>query len=229
METKNRSWIVPACFFAVAVIANLIGRALGNAQLAAMVKPALLPLLAVTSLAYAGSMESRTIRLLIIAQLLGCAGDILLIANGMIPFACGLCCFLAGHIFYLNIFATRSWKGLTFVHWLGILAVMSAAVAGLLVGIGVKGVFLVPFAVYGMFLMLLIFSGLAGVLRKCPNPATWWIITVGALLFTFSDSLIAVQTFGKPSVLLEFLVMLTYLVAQSLLAIGALRLNRADK
>ena len=225
---KNRSWLIPACFFLAAVVANLIGRALGNIQLAAIVKPALLPLLAVTSVAAAGGMENRTVRLLVIAQLLGCAGDILLIPSGIIPFACGLSCFLAGHIFYLNIFATRSWKGLKFVHWLGILAVMSAAVAGLLVGIGVKGVFLVPFAIYGFVLMLLIFSGLAGVLRKCANPATWWIITLGALLFAFSDSLIAVQQFGEASILLEFLVMLTYLAAQSLLAWGALRLAKTQ-
>lgn len=226
MKTNARPWILPACFFAVAVLVNLVARAMGNAPVAAMVKPALLPLLAVTSVAAAGGLESRTIRLLVIAQLLGCAGDIFLIGSGTLPFACGLCCFLVGHIFYFLIFGSRSWQGLSFVQWLGIVAVMAAAVAGLLVGIGVQGVFLVPFAVYGMVLMFLIFCGLSGVLRKLSNPATWWIVFLGGLLFAFSDSLIAVQTFNSASTFLEFLVMLTYLAAQSLLAWGALRLNK---
>ena len=227
MKTQTRSWIIPACFFLVAAAANLIARAIGNAPVAAMVKPALLPLIALTSVVAAGGMQSRTLRLLVIAQLLGCAGDILLIPSGMIPFATGLVCFLVGHIFYVSIFGKLSWKGLKAKHWILILAVMALAVAGLLIGIGVKGVFLVPFAIYGLMLMFLIFSGLAGVIRKCANPATWWIITVGAVLFAFSDSLIAVQTFNSASVFLEFLVMLTYLAAQCLLAWGALRLNKA--
>ena len=159
------------------------------------------------------------------AQLLGAAGDIFLIANGTLPFALGLGCFLAGHIFYLSIFG-RSWKGMTMVQWVIASAVIALAVAGLLVGIGVKGTFLVPFAVYGTILMLLIFSGFAGVLRKLHNPATWWIITCGGVLFAFSDSLIAVQTFNGSSTFLEFLVMVTYIVAQCLLAWGGVRLYK---
>lgn len=228
MKTENRSWIVPACFFLAAVITNLIGRALGDHQMAAIVKPALLPLLALTCVAYAGGMENRTLRLLVVAQLLGCAGDVLLIPDGMIPFACGLVCFLTGHIFYFCIFGARSWKGIKPVAWIGILAVMALAVAGLLIGIGVKGVFLVPFAIYGLALMFLVFCGLAGVIRRLPNQCTWWIIFGGGFLFAFSDSLIAVQTFNGPSIFMEFMVMLTYLAAQSLLAIGALRLAKSE-
>lgn len=228
MKTQTRSWILPACFFAVAVLANLIARALGAAEAAAVVKPALLPLLALTAVTAAGGIQTRTVRLLVVAQLLGCAGDILLIPSGILPFACGLGCFLAGHIFYVCIFGKESWKGMKAGQWILALVVMAAAVACLLMGIGVKGTFLVPFAVYGMMLMFLVFSGLAGIIRKKANPATWWIITAGAALFAFSDSLIAIQQFNGGSTFKEFLVMLTYLAAQSLLAWGALRLNKAQ-
>jgi hypothetical protein len=51
------------------------------------------------------------------------------------------------------------------------------------------------------------------------------MITLGGILFTFSDSLIAVQTFHGDSVLLGFLVMVTYVAAQCLLAIGAVKLS----
>ena len=225
MKANTRSWIVPACFFAVAALVNLVARALGNGPVAAMVKPALLPLIALTSVAAAGGLGSKTLRLLVIAQLLGCAGDIFLISSDFLPFACGLGCFLAGHVFYCINFGARSWKGLSLGQWALAVVVMALAVAGLLMGIGVTGTFLVPFAVYGFMLMLLIFSGLAGVLRGLKNPATWWILTIGGILFAFSDSLIAVQTFHGATVLLEFLVMLTYIAAQCLLAWGAVKLS----
>lgn len=224
----KKSWIIPAVALVIAALVNFVARATGNAPVAAMVKPALLPLIALTTVAAAGGMDSKTIRLLVIAQLLGCAGDIFLIGSGTLPFAIGLVCFLVWHIFYCINFGGQSWKGLKPGQWAIAIAVMAAAVAGLLLAIGVKGTFLAPFAVYGFMLMMLIFSGFAGVIRGLKNPATWWIITAGAILFAFSDSLIAVQTFGSPSVLLEFLVMVTYVIAQCLLAWGGLRLFKAD-
>lgn len=229
MKTNTRPWILPACFFAVAALVNLFARATGAAPVAAMVKPALLPLIALTSLAAVGSLGPHEMRLLLIAQLLGCAGDIFLIGEGTLPLACGLGCFLAGHIFYFLLFGSISWKGLRAVQWLGILAVMAVAVAGLLLGIGVKGVFLIPFAVYGLALMFLIFCGLAGLVRKTGSPRIWWPVFVGGVLFASSDSLIAVQMFHGATVLLEFLVMFTYLAAQCLLAWGAVRLIKADR
>lgn len=224
----KKSWIIPACFLLVAALVNFVARFIGAAPVAAMVKPALLPLLALTTVAAAGGMEDRTVRLLVIAQLLGCAGDIFLISSEFIAFAIGLVCFLVGHIFYCINFGGRSWKGLKPLQWVLAVAVMIVAVAGLLLAIGVKGTFLVPFAVYGMMLMFLIWSGLAGVIRE-KDKATWVIITVGAVLFAFSDSLIAVQTFNGASTFLEFLVMVTYVAAQCLLAWGGLRLFKASK
>lgn len=224
----KKAWIIPACFLLVAALVNFVARYIGAAPVAAMVKPALLPLLALTTVAAVGGMENKYIRRLVIAQLLGAAGDIFLIADGTIPFGLGLGCFLAGHIFYFTVFGSRSWKGLKPGHWVLAIAVMALAVAGLLIGIGVKGAFLVPFAVYGMALMFLIFCGLAGVLRKLPNHCAWWIITFGGLLFAFSDSLIAIQTFNGHAVFLEFLVMVTYVAAQCLLAWGAVKLHKAQ-
>lgn len=224
----KKSWIIPACFLLVAALVNFVARFIGAAPVAAMVKPALLPLLALTTVAASGGMEDRTVRLLVIAQLLGCAGDIFLISSEFIAFAIGLVCFLVGHIFYCINFGGRSWKGLKPLQWVLAVAVMIVAVAGLLLAIGVKGTFLVPFAVYGMMLMFLIWSGLAGVIRE-KDKATWVIITVGAVLFAFSDSLIAVQTFNGASTFLEFLVMVTYVAAQCLLAWGGLRLFKAPK
>ena len=72
-----------------------------------------------------------------------------------------------------------------------------------------------------------ILNNCAGVIRE-KNKATWIILTVGAVLFALSDSLIAVQTFHGAKVILEFLVMVTYVAAQSLLAWGGVRLFKAQ-
>ena len=106
---------------------------------------------------------------------------------------------------------------------------MLAACCGLVLGIGVNGVMLAPMGIYGLVLTFLIFSALAGVLRPdkrlSGSNCTWWILLCGAVLFTFSDSLIAVRNFGELSPFMSgFGVMFTYLLAQSLLAIGGVRL-----
>ena len=96
----KKAWIIPACFLLVAALVNFVARYIGAAPVAAMVKPALLPLVALTTVAAVGGMEDKYIRRLVTAQLLGAAGDIFLIADGTIPFGLGLGCFLAGHIFF---------------------------------------------------------------------------------------------------------------------------------
>lgn len=217
----KKAWIHPAIFFLLAVLVNWATR-LFAPELSALVKPALMPLLALTTLAAAGSLEPKEMKWLITAQLLGCTGDIFLIPDGIIPLACGLVSFLVGHIFYLRIYGGRSWKGLGWKVWVPSLLAMAGLVFFLARVIGVTGVMLPAMLVYGMMLMLLIFSGLMGVIRF--GGATWWMIFCAGVLFTFSDCLVAAGVFDIHFLGIEFVVMLTYMAAQCLLAWGALRL-----
>ena len=222
--TQNKSWMIPAAFFALAAQANWSGRLWEMEDLARMAKPALMPLLAVTTVAAAGGIGSRGMRLLVCAQLFGWLGDVLLMRSGFGFFVGGMAAFLMGHLFYITLFGGKSWKGFGMKVWLPALAVMAAIVCGLVVAIGIKGALLGPMLVYGMILMLLIFSGLAGVIRF---GGPWWWILSGALLFTFSDALIATGSFDAlPFAGKDFVIMLTYVVAQAFLAAGALRLER---
>ena len=217
----KKSWILPGAFFLVAVLVNWVTRLVAP-DLSALVKPALMPLLALTTLAAAGSLEPKEMKWLITAQLLGCTGDIFLIGDGLIYLAGGLGTFLVGHIFYLLIYGGRSWKGLGWKVWVPALLAMAGIVFGLSKVIGVTGVMLPAMLVYGMMLMLLIFSGLMGVIRF--GGATWWMIFCAGVLFTFSDCLVAAGVFDISFPGIGFVVMLTYMAAQVLLAIGALRL-----
>ena len=225
---KTTLWCIPCAFFVIACILNLIGCIQGSA-LADTVKPALLPLLAATTLASLlghDFTDYRPVGLLIAAQLYGAAGDVLLIPDGFNFFVGGMVSFLIGHICYMCLFGGQSWKGLAAWQWAITLVILAAAVFGLVKVIGVHGDLFWPIIIYGFGLMMLIFSALAGVLRMPHGQrATWWILLLGAILFAFSDSCIAMGIFGVMSFpLLRFLIMITYLVAQSLLAVGGVRL-----
>ena len=225
---KNAVWYIPCAFFLVACVLNLIGCIQGT-SLSNTVKPALLPLLSATTLAFLLGRDVpdyRQVGLLVTAQLLGCAGDVLLIPNGFAFFVAGIAAFLVGHLFYMSLFGGLSWKGLNVWQWLLSFFAMVAIVLGLVKVIGIEGPLFWPMLMYGFILMLLIFSALAGVLRMPRGSRrSWWILLIGALLFAFSDSCIAMGTFGVMTFpLRHFVVMITYLAAQSLLAVGGVRL-----
>ena len=224
---KNAIWCIPCAFFLAACILNLIGCILGT-NLDDVVKPALLPLLSATTLAYLLGRDIpdfRPVGLLVAAQLLGCTGDVLLMPDGFWLFVGGIVAFLVGHICYMCLFGGQSWKGLTVWQWAITVFAMAAIVLALVKAIGIQGELFVPMLVYGFALMLLIFSALAGVLRMPRGSrTTWWILLAGALLFTFSDACIAMGVFGVMKFALRhFVVMITYLAAQSLLAVGGIR------
>lgn len=226
---NSRLWLVPLCFFIVCCALNLIGSFI-SPVLKSTVKPALMPLLCVTTFCWLLPRLGMTDQvghngsvLLVSAQLLGFAGDTLLIPDGFVFFAGGIAMFLFGHVCYISLFGGRSFKGLKPWQWVVGLVSAVAVTVILLVAIGVKGTMLAPMGIYALALSMLIFSTLAGALRF--GGCTWWTLACGALLFTFSDSLIAINTFhGVSPFLSGFGVMSTYLLAQSLLAIGACRL-----
>lgn len=216
---------IPIFLFVAACAVNLAGH-IWNPALAAVVKPALMPLLSVSVLSCALDMgvERRPLALLVAAQLFGCVGDTFLLSDQFAFFASGIGAFLIGHLFYITLFGRHSLRGIRPVGWLLGIIIMVGLVAVLVYILKIEGALLAPMAVYGLVLTLLIFSTLCGLLRfrqKC----TWAILLAGSLLFTFSDSLIAAQTFGVLDFSLQgFVIMATYLVAQSLLAMGGLRL-----
>ena len=226
---KSALWCIPCAFFVIAAVLNLVGKLIGLHELSAIVKPALLPLLTATTLACLLGHDHPDYRgagLLTAAQLFGCAGDTLLIPSGFWYFAGGMVAFLIGHICYMGLFGGYSWKGLGAGVWAIAIVIMGATVFGLVKAIGINGVMFWPMLIYGFGLMMLIFSALAGVLRMPRRSrGTWWILLAGALLFTFSDALIAMETFDVLSFSARpFVIMLTYLAAQALLAVGGIRL-----
>ena len=218
--------MIPSAFLLVAVIVNLAGCITGNRPLAVAVKPALLPLIALTSLAILvrEPFDWRSVGLLIAAQLFGMAGDIFLISDETILFGAGMAAFLAGHVCYITLFGGVSWKGLSWKAWIAALVVIAALVFTLVKVIGISGVLLVPMIIYGSALLFLVFTGLCGVVRF---GCKWWPILAGGIIFLTSDGLIALSTFRIESTpVVSFAVMATYILAQCLLAAGGIYLAK---
>ena len=216
---------LPILFFVVACLLNLAGR-IWIPELAAVVKPSLMPLLAtaVLSSALDRGVNRKQLALLIAAELFGFMGDTFLLSNEFTYFASGIGAFLIGHIFYITLFGQHSLRGISPLGWILSLVLMGGIVYVLIRLLKVQGPLMAPMAVYAMMLMMLIFSTLLGLLRF-RQKFTWALLFLGALLFTFSDALIAAGTFEVLDFeLQQFVIMLTYLLAQSLLAIGGLRL-----
>ena len=219
---------IPALFFVIITLANWAGHYLGNAALASATKPAILPLLAASVLVYALNhrLDGRKLALLVCAELFGFAGDILLLSSDFPLFAGGIAAFLFGHFCYLGIFGGEAWKKMSWPGWLAGLLVIAGAVFGLVKLLRVSGSLLPPMAVYGFVLLLLVFSTFCGLVRL-KNKGTWAVLLLGSVLFAFSDCLIAAGTFETITFPMQDLViMTTYVVAQVLLAVGALKLAR---
>ena len=156
-------------------------------------------------------MDKRKLTLLVCAQIFGCIGDTLLIFDEFPLFAGGIGAFLIGHLYYIALFGRESWKKL----------------GGMVKLLRIQGELLIPMAVYGFTLALLMFSTFCGLVRAT-RKGTWFILFVGSVMFTFSDSLIAAGTFGVWQFPHQGLaIMVTYLIAQSMLAWGSVRLAKS--
>ena len=225
---KNAIWCIPGTVFIIICVLDLIGCIQGT-KMDNIVKPALMPLLTATTLAFLlgrDVVDYRPVGLLVTAQLMGFAGDTLLLPSGFWLFISGMAAFLVGHLCYMALFGGISWKGLTVWQWIVSIVVMGAVAFPLVKVTGISGQMFWPMVVYGFALLFLVFSTFAGVLRMPKGSrSTWWILLAGALLFLASDLLLAMSIFGTLKFALRsFVIMGTYLAAQSLLAVGGIRL-----
>jgi uncharacterized membrane protein YhhN len=170
-------------------------------------KPLLMPALAIGLIWAAPQRRAPAILLGLIALLFSWVGDITLRW-----FVVGLVFFLLAHIAYLVLFATRlavqrvRWWALVYLGWLVVLLMILGAHTGPL---------LIPVVAYGIVL-----TAMAAFASRCNRWVAW-----GGALFVVSDSILATNKFlpdaGIP--LVDFLIMATYLAAQTLIVWGILR------
>ncbi|MDT0491711.1 lysoplasmalogenase [Streptomyces griseus] len=196
--------------FLLAAAVDLAGLLAGLDTVHLVAKPLLMPLLAGYAAVRGGP------RLLVVALLFGWGGDVFLLADNDLAFLLGMGSFALGHVCYLTLFGRdRDRDGdraraslVTAIAYVLVLAVFLV-----LIWSDLPAELRVPVAGYSVLLTAMAWR--AGVLGR--------YAAAGGALFLLSDALIATGIAEWPRLPApDFWVMLTYIAAQLLLALGVL-------
>lgn len=151
------------------------------------------------------------------ALLLSSLGDYFLsLADEDRNFPRGLVSFLVAHVFYLIVLLPRA-EAPAGVHLAGVVTIVALAGATVLWLWPRLGSLRLPVLVY-----LTVISAMAIAAFSVPLP---WL-GIGALLFVFSDAVIAVDKFRQPVPLRGPIIWITYYAGQALIALSLLALLR---
>ena len=216
------------CLFAAVSLIHLYGCWAGSGRLNAMTKPALVLLLAFYVVARAGAVSPWWLVGALAASWLG---DVLLMKNGDGWFVAGGIAFLIAHILFVTVYARQIRFGAVPAWPLcAAAAVYVAAMAAVIWRIRARapGWMLVPIAVYLLCNTVMNLFALTQLLTR-PGPGSWMAFA-GAALFFVSDCVLFLARYDplrhrlfKPS----FLIMLTYISGEMMIALGMVTIYRA--
>lgn len=213
---------VSACIFIVVSVIHLAGCIVENRILCTVTKPLLMPLLAlVAAAALIPHLPGAQYALVftVAALAFGTAGDVFLLSPGEKHFIAGLLCFLAGHLFWIAQYG-RAFSLFSLPETAvgtGCIAVLLTA-AYFILG-RPRGAMGAGTVIYSAVLCVLVLTGIAAV-RAYNTPAAAMYLA-GALLFLASDSMLGYSLMKKKFPLTHFLIMATYIAAQTLLTAAA--------
>jgi uncharacterized membrane protein YhhN len=155
-----------------------------------------------------------------IGLLLSAAGDILL-EIGPATFLLGLVAFLLGHVAYIVAF-TRDSRALFLVR-AALAYAYAAAMYGVLFLAGDLAAMAIPVLLYTLVISTMLWRAAARVGAPAVLQGSAWTGLAGALLFTASDSLLALNMFVAPIPLASLLIIITYWLGQLGIARSAWR------
>lgn len=167
-----------------------------------------------------------------LAMFFGWTGDILLTFAGMTWFLLGMLSFFVGHVFYIRTFVRLAAPGPVPSGsgkrgWIALLVALYVLAGGIVALLNVRGAFFLPVFLYASALMTLIFSSLYGTVTRRSGRLA--LCLAGACLFTVSDALIGIDVFSGISFAGRgTLVIVTYIIAQALIATGIVLEERAS-
>ena len=223
---KIRASLLSSLLFVVAAAINLSALWIGRPHIASVVKPLLMPLLALSAYSFQKerfSDASFTRKTLYDALAFHTIGDILLIFSGSVFFFLGMAAFFVGHVFYFLTLPYVCDYGKSRIRWSLIqlfIGVMVAALVLLLNSFGLSSGMVIPLALYG-----LVFPVLVGKSLEAAFVSRWYLLSAaGFLLFALSDTILACGKFGGMDFVNQgFCVMATYLAAQVMIVCGIIK------
>lgn len=199
---------------------------LGQEQIAWFLKPFLL-LFLLLAVYFSSNFPSK--KFLLIALVFSWIGDIILLFADRheLFFIVGLIAFLISHIVYILLFnkqlkyKNRKNKA---IFWIGVTCIIVYLFTMISILLPSLGDLTIPVFVYALVISTMLLFALKGFLNW-EEPGNWYIL-IGAIAFISSDSILAFNKFYAPIVLSSFLIMITYLLAQYLIVVGILKLNK---
>ncbi len=219
----NKNTVLLLTFLVVSAI-HLLGILVKQPLLADVTKVLLMPLL----LGHVIALPNRKFigfNLLVIAILFCWAGDVLLMftEHNELFFLLGLAAFLIGHIFYMltfNKMADKNSIGKPLQPLFYLLPMLFAA-SLLIVLFPNLGEMKVPVIAYAIVISFMCVAAMRR-WQRTDIPSFVTVLT-GAVLFIFSDALIAINKFHTPFNAASLLIMITYIAAQYLIITGLLK------
>jgi uncharacterized membrane protein YhhN len=198
----------------------------GKAEIAWFLKPFLLPFLIVVVYLH---QPFITKKILLTALTLSWIGDIILMFadNGEIYFIAGLIAFLLSHVSYIILFSKQLkiyLKKSKILFWIGVTTIAFYLIVMMLILLPSLGDLKIPVFLYALTISIMLLFALKGFMNW-HKPASIYIL-IGAIIFVASDSILAFDKFYASLQYSSFLIMATYLLAQYLIVIGILKLNK---
>lgn len=191
----------------------LVGLALDLFWLKLLTKP--WPVLVLAAAAWTGS-GSRAGRLIASGLLAGAVGDICLALPN--AFLAGMVAFAVGHGLYIAAFL--QWNRRPALPL--VVPVVAFCGTGLLLMLPGAGSMALPLSVYSVAIGIMIWRAAACALEPQATPLLRWAPLAGAALFGLSDTLIGINRFAQPLPGSAYAIILTYWMAQMLLAVSVI-------
>ncbi len=219
--------------FTIASMVEIFVKASGRDEMEMVVKPMLMPLL-IAWFWSSASVKSALERWTVAALVFSWFGDIFLLFGDRAEhwFIAGLGSFLFGHLCYIQAFRQGPFlaaktnfgeeapvRGLRNILWTAIPVMVFAAMLLYTIWPGL-GEMRLPVAVYATVIATMALFALNR-WQKVPLNS-FNLVSAGALLFLFSDATIAWNRFQQTFESAGTIIMLTYLLAQLLIAAGVL-------
>ena len=217
---KKTIWIT---LFLVVLLVNLIAVYSNSESLQFITKPLLMPLLAIYLLLRTNTANSNLKGWIFLALFFSWAGDIFLLfeERGSNFFLFGLSAFLVAQVFYIVFFHNIRMR--EYIRGNALLLLLVIVYYSILINVlsPYLGNMKLPVRIYGVVLSFMVMLAMHTMLGKNKKAALW--MTMGAILFVVSDSLLAFNKFFSPFNNAGVIIMLTYGLAQLFITEGAVR------
>jgi len=224
MKPKQLTIFIAAALFSVVDIALT---AFHKEDLRLFTKPLIIPLMIGLYIVSIDQRRSWWRDATVLGLICSWAGDILLQVDGM--FIPGLCSFLFAHIFYMKFFvSTKSdTKSFFILRPVMLIAVLAYLIELMHMLWPTLGPLKIPVLAYGITISIMMSAALWQYQKLEDRTAILFII--GAFFFIVSDSILAVNKFRSPFEKAGVYTITTYIIAQLLIVVGAIRYRNTPK